>query len=916
MSTQAPAPDFAAARRFIWGAAAIFLLLTLVRPIPSMVVDLLWFREVGFESVFWKRIGSQALLGLGFALTFLVLFLANVLVALRRGPTNVVVLHEMQVALPALEILRPKLRGIAILAGFLLAIPAGQWGVASWLELLRMLEAEAFAVQDPVFSRDLSFYVFTLPVWQTILAFLTFTLILTGIATALCYAVQGRIWARPGFLSVADGAKRHMLALGALGLVLLGLHDLLARFDLLSGGRGIVAGAGYADINVAMPGLTVAAIASFIGAVLLLVDSFRSSLRITVATLIVVTLVHLAAGELLPAAVQRFAVAPSELEQERPYLEREIEATRFAYALNDVEEQGFPATETLVAEEVARNAVTIDNLRLWESDPLKTTNQQLQEIRTYYDFVDVDHDRYSIGGNLRQVALSPRELNPAALPSRTWINEHFTYTHGYGVCVATVNEISPEGIPVYLTKDIPPVSTVPELEITRPEIYYGEVAADYVFVETRAQEFDYPSGDQNVYTRYDGAGGIRLDSFWLRVLFALHFVESKIVLSGDLEPQSRILIHRTVRDRVTKLVPFLTWEADPYMIIREDGSLAWMLDGYTTANGIPYSAEIPGLGNYIRNPVKAVVDAYHGTVRIYVVDPDDPLIRTDARIFPGLFSPLAEMPEDLRAHMRYPEGLFAIQARIYATYHMTDPQVFYNKEDLWKIANRSDGGRVQPYFTITKLAGLGESEEFILMLPFTPARKENMIAWMSARCDPPNYGKLVLFSFPKQKLVFGPLQIESRINQDTEISKELTLWNQQGSEVIRGNLLVIPIESSVVYFQPLYLKASADRGLPELKRIVVAFGNRIAMEPTMEAALRRVFGSGATDRSAVVPASTAASSTTQFEPSAGEDQEEIIQRAAALYERAQDALRRGDLAGYAREIEELGRVLTEANESR
>jgi uncharacterized membrane protein (UPF0182 family) len=517
-----------------------------------------------------------------------------------------------------------------------------------------------------------------------------------------------------------------------------------------------------------------------------------------------------------------------------------------------------------------------------------------------------------LGGELRQVALSTRELNPAALPARIWINEHLTYTHGYGVCVAPVNRISPEGLPEYFVKDIPPVSSVPELKVTRPEIYYGEMAARYVFVNTRAEEFDYPTGEENAYTSYKGSGGIRVGGLGGRLLFGLYFGEPKIVLSTDLVPESRVLIHRTVRERVAKIAPFLNWDADPYLVIRRDGTLTWMLDGYTATDRIPYSAPVRGVGNYIRNPVKATVDAYNGAVTLWAVDAEDPLLRTFESIFPHAFAPLDSMPEDLQEHMRYPQPLFAVQAQVYATYHMTDPQVFYNKEDLWRVARRGDGSSMTPYYTVMRLAGVGEKEEFILMLPFTPARKENMIAWMSARCDPPHYGKLLVYTFPKQRLVYGPQQIESRINQDTDISKELTLWNQQGSQVIRGNLLVVPVDSSLIYFQPLYLQAQGQAGLPELKRILVAFGDRIAMETTMAGALDDVFGAGASDRSlAAAEASTPEAATATGPPEGEAQAAERLRRAAELYSRAQQALRRGDLQEYARQIEELGRVLSE-----
>ena len=907
-------------RRFMTLMAAAVILFTVLRGLPAFAVDYLWFREVGFLGVFTKTLWSQVAMQALFGGLFLVLYLGNVLPAIRRVSPNFAALHELRMILPIVEKLRPALRVLAVVVGLALAFLFARWGQGEWLSWLRFRNPESFGIADPVFHRDLGFYVFTLPFIHTLVGFAAFALFVTGLSTGLAYFLQGQLWARPGFLAVHLNARRHLMFLVAAGFLLVAVQDVLARYELLFGSRGLVSGAGYSDIYGRLPGLTIAAVVSVLAAIAVGFESFRRSYRLTIVSLIGVVLFHLALVQIWPFALQRLIVTPNEIERERPFIEREIAATRRAFGLDRVEEGRFPAAPTLTGAQVAANAATIDNVRLWDVEPLRTTNSQLQEIRTYYDFVDVDNDRYVIGGELRQVALSVRELNPGALPARIWINEHLTYTHGYGACVAPVNRVSPEGLPEYFVKDIPPSSAVPELEIKRPEIYYGELAARYAFVGTKAREFDYPSGEENVYTRYQGRGGIPLGGFGSRLLFALHFAEPKIVLSTDLAPGSRVMLHREVRDRVAKAAPFLSWDGDPYVVIRRDGTLTWMLDGYTTTDRIPYSAPVRGVGNYIRNPVKASVDAYHGTVTLWAVEPEDPLLRVYARVFPGIFAPLDSMPEDLKQHMRYPDEMFAIQAQVYATYHMTDPQVFYNKEDLWRVARRQEGterdGTMTPYFTVMKLAGVGEKEEFVLLLPFTPARKENMIAWMSARSDPPNYGKLLVYSFPKQRLVYGPQQIESRISQDTEIAKELTLWNQQGSRVIRGNLLVVPVDSSLVYFQPLYLQAENQAGLPELKRILVAAGDRIAMESTMAAALSRVFGADAAmaseaarepDRgrepavaAAAAPARTADASATR------------LRRAAEIYARAEQALRRGDLQGYAREIETLGRLLKEA----
>jgi uncharacterized membrane protein (UPF0182 family) len=897
-------------RGLVVAIAIGMLVLVLARALPGTYVEYLWYGEVGFRQVFlallWNGLGLQLAFG-GVALVF---FLGNVLAAIRQMPPRVMSLHEPRIPELPYERIRPALRALAVLAGAGFALLVATWARGLVMPWLTFRHAQPFGVSDPVFHHDLATYVYVLPFVSTIVGFALLTLVVTLVATAAAYVLHGQVGLRPDErVFVGHPVRRHLSVLLGVGLLLVAALDLLGRYTLLQSSTGIVNGAGYSDLHATLPGLTIAAVLSALSALVIVVDGFRTWTRVTPVTIAVVVLGHMVLVQVWPAAMQRLVVTPNELNRERPYLEREIAATRHAYGLDRVEEGRFPATTNLSAARVAENARTIDNVRLWEGGPLKRTNAQLQEIRTYYDFVDVDNDRYVLGGELQQVALSTRELNPAALPARIWINEHLTYTHGYGVCVAPVNRISPEGLPEYFVKDIPPVSSKPELNIRRPEIYYGELAARYVFVNTAAHEFDYPSGDENAYTHYQGKGGLPLGGLGGRLLFALRYGEPKILLSTDLVPGTRILIHRTVLDRIARIAPYLQWDGDPYIVIRADGRLTWMLDGYTTSDRIPYSAPTPRLGNYIRNSVKATVDAYDGTVRLWAVDPGDPLLRTYEKIFPGAYAPLDSMPADLQAHMRYPQRLFATQAQVYATYHMSDPQTFYNKEDLWRVARRDDGSSVVPYYTVMKLAGVGEREEYILMLPFTPARKENMIAWMSARCDPPNYGKLLVYAFPKQRLVYGPQQIESRINQDTDISKELTLWNQQGSEVIRGNLLVVPVDSSLIYFQPLYLQAQGEAGLPELKRVMVAFGDRLAMEPSMSAALARVFGPGARSGEDAESRAPAAAQS----PGAGPpgDAAARLQRAAEIYDRAQQALRRGDLQEYAKLMEALGGVIRE-----
>jgi uncharacterized membrane protein (UPF0182 family) len=556
-----------------------------------------------------------------------------------------------------------------------------------------------------------------------------------------------------------------------------------------------------------------------------------------------------------------------------------------------------------------RHESTINNIRLWDHRPLLATYAQLQEIRPYYKFVDVDNDRYTIDGTYRQVMLSARELSHQHLQSRNWINEHMTFTHGHGVVFGPVNQVTSSGQPEFFIKDIPPVTTA-ALKITRPEIYFGELANEYVLVRTKSQELDYPAGDQNIYTTYQGRGGVSIGSFWRQILFSIHHATLRILLSQDLTAESRILYHRTVQERVKKIAPFVTFDRDAYLVIAQGGRLFWIIDGYTLSDRFPYSEPLRRQGtNYIRNSVKAVVDAYNGSVELYVSDPTDPLIQSFARIFPNLLKPLDSMPEDLRAHVRYPQDLFAIQAHVYSTFHVQDPQVFYNKEDLLSIPRQVSEGREQdmePYYTIMRLPGEAK-EEFVLLLPFTPNRRDNMRSWLAARSDAPHYGKLIALDFPKAKLIYGPKQIDARIDQDTVISQQITLWSQRGSQVIRGSLLAIPIEKSLIYVQPLYL--AAEKGsLPELKRVIVAFGERIAMEETMEQSLQKIFGAK--------PAREPTQFASAPPPQIVKDDQPLARRALDHFQRSQEFLKQCNWAGYGEEMKKVESLLRDMQNSR
>jgi uncharacterized membrane protein (UPF0182 family) len=602
--------------------------------------------------------------------------------------------------------------------------------------------------------------------------------------------------------------------------------------------------------------------------------------------------------------MQKFVVAPTELTRETPYLRNHIVATRQAWGLDSVETRELGGEADLTLADIRANAPTIENVRLWDRGPLLQTFGQLQEIRTYYDFVSVDDDRYWIDGKYRQVLLSPRELNVASLPTRTFINEHLTFTHGMGLTLGPVNQVTTEGLPVLFVKDLPPVSTV-SLRVTRPQIYYGELANEYVFVGTRQREFDHPSGEANVYAAYEGTGGVRVGNLVRRLLLAARFGSSKILFSQDITNDSRVLYYRHIMARARKALPFIRFDRDPYLVIATDGTLKWILDGYTVSDGYPYAQRLRDGATYMRNSVKLVIDAYDGSLKAYLSAPTDPLIRTWQRIFPGIFVPLDSMPEDLRAHIRYPDDLYRIQTSLYTTYHMDAPEDFYHREDQWQIPTVNESTEAVPFMRHIIMRLPEESKaEFIYMVPFTPRGKDNLAAWMVARNDGDVYGKLRVYRVSRQSLVYGPEQIENRINQDTEISRQISLWDQRGSKVIRGDLLVIPIEESLLYVQPLYLQAEGGR-IPELKRVVIAYRNRVVMQETLEGALTDLFGGSSGPRTQPAPAVAAgpgaALSDSGFRALVGE-----VRR---RYDAALQAQRELDWARYGEEMRRLGELL-------
>lgn len=931
--------DFSRPRRLrLWLLLALALVLFIVWPaFAGFYTDWLWFQEVGYQTVFTTTLKAKLLLGASGAILAAVFFWANVQLALRvsgklgRAGYTFYIGNQPVVMADAGRMLARLALPIAVAVGFF--IGARCWG--EWETLLQFRYGVPFGVSDPVFGYDVGFYFFTLPALEFVSGLLLTLIIVALVAAVVVYVSRAAIglgagvlvagpYRRGGF-SVEPGARAHLLALVAALFLVVAWRTYLGRPELLFSLSDAVAGAGYADIHARLPLLlTEIAVATLI-ALLAVAGIFLGRIKYAIWGLALYGVV-IVAGLIYPAAVQRLSVAPNELAKETPFINYSIAATRRAYALDAVEERELTGANTLTPADIQENRRTINNIRLWDRGPLLDTFAQLQEIRPYYEFASVDNDRYQINGEVRQVMLSAREMKTDSLPNRNWINERLVFTHGYGLTLGPVNQVTPEGMPVLFVRDIPPQTTVPSLKIERPEIYFGELTNSHVYVRTAQQEFDYPAGDNNQMTTYAGTGGVVLNSSWRRALFATRFGDMKLVLSNDVTPASRVLYHRHVRERLQKVAPFLRFDSDPYMVISE-GKLFWLCDAYTVSDRYPYSQPVSSrtLGNinYVRNSVKAVVDAYNGGVRLYVADAGDPLIQTYARIFPGILKPLAEMPADLRAHLRYPEDIFRLQTRVYATYHMDTPQTFYNKEDQWEIASAEEQEKqpvpMEPYYTIMKLPN-AQAEEFLLMLPFVPKNKLNLSAWMVARSDGDNYGKLVIYRFPKQTTIFGPRQVVGRINQDAQISQQLTLWNQRGSKVIHGSLLVIPIKESLIYIQPLYLQAETAK-IPELKRVIVVAEGRIAMEETLEASLARIFGSEAMPAAQPpAPGKTQASAlqpnTQQPTAAVPPATPELAARAKQHYDNAIQAQRNGDWARFGEELKKLGAVLDEMSQQK
>jgi uncharacterized protein len=943
-------------RRVEIAVVAVVVLVALVIIAARLYVDWLWFGEVGLRTIFWKRLAIGAVAAVGFGAAFFAVVYGNLLIARRLAPK-----YRPVEGVDVIEAVHESaLRWVGragLFVALLGALIAARSAAGSWLVFARAADGVSFGIRDPVFHHDLSFYVFRLPAWEYAYGFLFGSLIVALVLSVAAHLAIGGIevrmrpparpdmtseqWARVppqaraaeqfarvnGF-HIEEGAAIHLSALMAALFILGGIGYLFRAWNLLYSTSGVVFGAGYTDIHVRLLMMRVLMVLVFVLGGALIYNAARrrhpwwpfAAFGIWLVSLVLLL-------GIVPAAFQALVVNPNQLSKEKPYIADNIAATRVAYALTDISETPYSLQGDLSSAALKVNAVTVRNIRLWDPQVLLRSNSQLQELRPYYKFTTVGVDRYLVNGVYRQTMLSPRELSLPGLPpqAQTWVNQHITYTHGYGVAVSAVNQVASGGSPDFLVQDVPPVSSAPSLHITQPQIYYGLLGTNYVLVKTKDAAFDYPGANGNVYTPYTGSGGIPIGSFLNRLAFTIRFGDIRFFTSSAITGNSRVIIRDNIKARLEAAAPFLTFDSNPYMVIA-GGRLYWIADAYTTTSRIPYS-QPDGSINYIRNSVKVVIDAYNGSMRFYDFDPRDPLIRTYQHLFPGVFLPAAQMPSALRQHVRYPEDFFGVQAQQFATYHVTDPSLLYNKGNQWQIPTNlsiSGAGPQSAYYMIMRLPGQTR-EEFVLILPYAPNGRANMIAWLGAQSDQPNYGRAVSFEFPPSLNVYGPAQVEAAINQDPTISAQRTLWGQQGSRVIFGNLLTVPIQNSLLYVQPLYLQSSTT-ALPQIQRVIVFYRSpsstpdlptgqqqNVVMANTLGDALTTIFGGTAPPGTQPGSATQPGGGTQPGKPAApgtpSATAAALIAKANAQYAEAQAALRRGDLSAFGRQIQALGRTL-------
>ena len=897
----------------------------------SYYVDVLWFWSLGYGGVFWKTLSLQWGIFTAFAAaTFLILY--GSFLALKRAHLSdlpsghTIFIARQPVKLPVERVLRL----IALSISLVIAAATGAGMMAEWptLALLWYAPRTIGGVVDPIFGKPLNFFLFGLPAWGLITGWLLTLAVITCVIAAFFILITGGTRVLAGRLSRSVTLPWRGLSITfAFLLLIVAMRVYLGRFERLFDDHTIFGGVTYTDAHVTLTGMLIVCAALVLGVMIAVVNAVRLPRGRWLVAAILPAAICYVAVQVVGWYVSSFVVKPNELVREKPYIVYNTDMTRQAYGLNKVAQREFPAEPTVEAADPANNQATLQNIRLWDWRALQDTLRQIQEIRTYYDFPDIDIDRYDLDGTTRQVMLATRELNVDKLPesSRNWINEKLIYTHGYGITMNPVNGFTPEGLPTLILSNMPVQSTVRSLTVTRPEVYFGELTNTDVYVKTRQKEFNYPQGQTNNLNSYEGNGGIVLGGFLRRIIIAFDRDDlAKLPFSDDVNKDSRLLMRRNVRDRVSVLAPFLTYDPDPYIVLGDDGRLSWIMDAFTVSDSYPYSTHYRlgrDLMNYMRNSVKVAIDAYDGTTTFYVFDAEDPIIAAYRRIFPSLFKDASMMPPGLRKHVRYPELLLKLQAEVYGLYHMTDPEAFYNREDLWTVATEvgmSEGGEqttqaMQPNFVLMKLPG-ETSEEFVEILPFTPANRNNLIGWIAGRSDGAQYGTSLVYNFPKTKLVDGPLQIEARIDQNAQLSGQLTLWNQQGSHVRRGALLVIPIGRALLYAEPIYLQAERSP-MPELRLVVLALQDRLAYGPTFESAMAALFGGAvsSTSAAAVIAEPMRRAPATAASPQPAADLNALIAEAAKDLADYQRLTSEGKLGEAGQKLEELKRALDKMN---
>lgn len=894
-----------------------------------MYTDWLWFtHDVAYPQVFRTILSSKWTLFLIFGGVFTLFALVNLLIA------NKVVgsIEEPGFALRGTKIVkitrfvRTGTLWLLIAGTVVMGVLYGLSAAGYWNEFLLYRHGGSFGVQDPVFNRDVGFYVFRLPFISFIAGNTLFGMVLVFAGIASFYYFNRALGWLGGMPTFLPSVKPHLLILGCLFVLSVAWNIWLTRFDLLFADHDQFYGAGYTEIHARLPIINLVVIGLLITAALCLINlRAGSSFILPIGGFAVVLLFWILASVFYPPSIQRFVVVPNQLERESPFIDRHLKATRHAYKLDSFSIRTMNVQEQLTKADVDGAEGTLSNLRLWDYRPLKQVFNSLQALKPYYQFVDIDVDRYPFEGQTRQVLLSLRELNVEGLPpqAKRWQNLHLLYTHGYGLAMNRVNEATPEGQPVLAIRDLPP-RMPKDIELTNPAIYFGENTDRYIIVRSNLLELDYPElrGDneeENKYTTYSGKGGVPIGGFFSRLMYAMRLGDTNIMLSRDLTSESRLIFRRTIAERLRTLFPYLLFDTDPYPVIH-NGGIVWMCDAYTHSSNYPYSKPFQSIDpraprfNYIRNSLKITIDAYGGDVVAYVSDDSDPMVQAYMRAFPSLFRPMTDMPEQLKAHIRYPQGFFTIQSNLLEIFHTSDARIFFNKEDVWVTARELlEGNRTQPmepYYVIIQPPGEKEPR-YVLILPFTPQGRDNMVAWLVAHCDPDRYGEVALYRFPKERLVYGPVQVEARINQHPEIAQQLNLWNQQGSQVVRGHLLVIPMGQTMFYFKPIYLKASYEAAIPELKKVVLASGERVVMTDTVEQGLELMLGQArATGRAPRSPTAVTPSPTTPSPPATTpQGIPALVDRANRAYDAAQDALKRGDWESFGKQMKEMEQAL-------